>query len=376
MNPQKIRVISIVVGSTSNFILLSLLVLLTYCRLARPTIKERNSKWGPKSVSSSSLLQSDLCRCFSISEVRAATNSFDDSLIIGVGGFGNVYKGFIDNGSITVAIKRLKQGSQQGLKEFLTEIEMLSQLRHNHLVSLVGFCSEDNEMILVYEFMACGTFCEHLYNCDNPLSWKQRLEICLGATRGLHYLHTGAKHAIIHRDVKSTNILIDENWMAKISDFGLSKIGPAGISRSNINVSTLVKGSIGYLDPEYYTLQILTDKSDVYSFGVVLLEALCGRPPIVRTVEREQQNLVEWFRRCFDENKIYDTIDPFIRVSISTECLNWYIEIALKCLANNGNERPSMGDVMLGLESLVEMMYQAEKTKLMSRTINEEITVE
>ncbi|KAK4280310.1 hypothetical protein QN277_011949 [Acacia crassicarpa] len=379
--PQKIRVISIVVGSTSGFILLSLLVLLTYCRLARPAINKGNSKWGPKSVSTSktnksSLLQSDLCRCFSISEVRAATNNFDDGLIIGVGGFGNVYKGQIDHCSVLVAIKHLKKGSQQGVKEFETEIEMLSQLRHHHLVSLIGYCNDDNEMILVYEFMARGTFRDHLYDSQNqPLTWNQRLEICLGAARGLHYLHTGAKHAIIHRDVKSTNILIDENWMAKISDFGLSKIGPAGITRSDINISTLVKGSIGYLDPEYYTLQILTDKSDVYSFGVVLLEALCGRPPILRAVERERQNLVEWFRRCVDENEIYETVDPILRESMTPECLEVYTEIALKCLANNGNERPSMGDVMLSLESLLGMLNKAEKTKL-GWTLDEQLTIE
>ncbi|XP_028758729.1 receptor-like protein kinase FERONIA [Neltuma alba] len=380
-NPPKIRLTSIVVGSTSGFILLSLIILLAYCRLARAATNQENSQWGPKSLATSkantsSALPSDLCRYFSISEVRAATNNFHDSLIIGVGGFGNVYKGHIENDSVPVAIKRLKQGSQQGLKEFETEIEMLSQLRHHHLVSLIGYCNDDNEMILVYEFMAHGTFREHLYDSENqPLSWNQRLEICLGAARGLHYLHTGAKHAIIHRDVKSTNILIDENWMAKISDFGLSKMGPGGISRSNINISTLVKGSIGYMDPEYYTLQILTDKSDVFSFGVVLLEGLCGRPPILRTVDRERQNLVDWFQRFVDQNAVYETVDPFIRESIMPACLKAYTEIALKCVAKNGNERPSMGDVMLGLECLMETVNKAEKTKL-GGTLNEDIIVE
>ncbi|KAK4252801.1 hypothetical protein QN277_014343 [Acacia crassicarpa] len=380
-NSPKMRVISIVVGSACGFILLSLLILLSCCWLTRTAINEGNSQCVPQSISSSntnksSLLPSDLCRSFTIGEVRVATNNFDDSLIIGVGGFGNVYKGQIDDSSVPVAIKRLKQGSQQGLKEFQTEVEMLSQLRHHHLVSLVGYCNDDKEMILVYEFMAHGTFREHLYDTEKQLlSWNQRLEICLGAARGLHYLHTGAKHGIIHRDVKSTNILIDENWMAKISDFGLSKIGPAGIYRSNINISTVVKGSIGYLDPEYYTLQILTDKSDVYSFGVVLLEALCGRPPILRAVERERQNLVEWFRKSVDENEIYEIVDPMLRESITPECLKAYNKIALKCLANNWNDRPSMGDVMLGLESLVEMLNQAEKTNRCG-TLNEEITVE
>ncbi|KAI9075437.1 hypothetical protein K1719_042594 [Acacia pycnantha] len=362
------RVISISVGVAAGFVILFLIACLIYWRQKTAT-KSKASK-----TPGTSLVPSDLCRCFSIKEIRAITNNFDDTFVVGVGGFGNVYKGYIDNSPVPVAIKRLKKGSQQGLHEFETEIEMLSQLRHNHLVSLIGFCTGGNEMILVYEFIARGTLRDHLYDSNQPpLSWHQRLEICLGAARGLHYLHTGAKHTIIHRDIKSTNILIDENWMAKISDFGLSKIGPSGITRSNINISTAVKGSIGYLDPEYYTRHILTEKSDVYSFGVVLLEVLCGRPPILRAVERQKQNLVEWFRRCVDENETYDTVDPFIRESITPECLYAYIDIALQCLADDGNERPSMGDVMLGLESVMEILHKAGKTKL-GGTLNEEIT--
>ncbi|XP_028795611.1 receptor-like protein kinase FERONIA [Neltuma alba] len=291
---------------------------------------------------------------------------------VGVGGFDDVYKGYIDNGTVPLAIKRLMQGS----KEFEIEIKMLSHFRHHHLVSLIAYCNNDNEIILVYEFMAHGTFREHLYNSENqPLSCNQKLEICLGAARGLHYLQAGAKHAIIHCDITLTNILIDENWMAKIFYFGLSRMGPWGISRCNINISTLVKGSIGYMDLEYYTCQILMDKSDVFLFGVELLEVLYRRPPILRAVDKERQNLVEWFRKCVDQNDIYETLGPNVRGSIKQQCLNAYTEIALKCLANNGKERPSMGDVMLGLESLMESLNEAEKTKL-GGTLNEEVTVE
>ncbi|XP_028755932.1 receptor-like protein kinase FERONIA [Neltuma alba] len=312
-------------------------------------------------ITSGSIVRTELCHHSPIVEIRAATNNFDELFLIGVGGFGNVYKGYINDGQTPVAIKRLKQGSQQGLHEFRTEIEMLSQLRHNHLVSLIGYCNDGNEMILVYEFMARGTLRDHLYNSNNhPLSWKQRLKICQGAAQGLHYLHTGAIRNIIHRDVKTTNILLDEKWVAKFSDFGLSKIGPTGMSKSHI--STVVKGSIGYLDPEYYKRQRLTLKSDVYSFGVVLLEVLCGRPPFLRTVEKEKASLVEWVSKCHREGVICETVDSFITESIRPESLKAFSDMALKCLEDDPNERPSMSEVEWGLEFALQLQESAEET--------------
>ncbi|XP_071727917.1 receptor-like protein kinase FERONIA [Rutidosis leptorrhynchoides] len=323
-----------------------------------------------KNMTSSSQSQSssdDSCRCFSISEILAATRNFDKSMVIGMGGFAKVYKGVIDDGKRTVAIKRMSSRSHEGALEFWMEIQMIWRLRHNHLVSLIGYCDDGTEMILVYEYMPNGTLAEHLFRLGGtdsrnfpPLSWDQRVKICIGAARGLDYLHTGTNHGVIHRDVKTSNILVDENFVGKISDFGLSKVENTTQMLVKSYVSTNIKGTVGYLDPDYFLSRKLSRKSDVYAFGVVLFEVLCGRPAVDPGLEEEQRSLAIWARQSIREGKLDQIIDPCLQGEISRRCLNVFTELAEKCLENLPKRRPSMASVISGLEFALELQEKGD----------------
>ncbi|XP_027345330.1 receptor-like protein kinase HERK 1 [Abrus precatorius] len=358
-------ILGVSIGAFSAVVLVGILFLL--CKKRRRLERQGHSKtWIPLSINdgtshtmgskysngTTASAASNFGYRIPFIAVQEATNSFDESWVIGIGGFGKVYKGMLNDGT-NVAVKRGNPRSQQGLAEFRTEIDMLSQFRHRHLVSLIGYCDEKNEMILIYEYMEKGTLKSHLYGAGLPnLSWKERLEICIGAARGLHYLHTGYAKPVIHRDVKSANILLDENLMAKVADFGLSKTGP---EIDQTHVSTAVKGSFGYLDPEYFRRQQLTEKSDVYSFGVVLFEVLCARPVIDPSLPRERVNLAEWTMKWQKRGQLEQIIDPTLAGKIRPDSLRKFGETAEKCLADFGVDRPSMGDVLWNLEYALQL---------------------
>ncbi|XLT94212.1 hypothetical protein HN873_015874 [Arachis hypogaea] len=304
------------------------------------------------------------CYQFTLAEINIATDNFKEDQVIGEGGFGKVYKGIINDGVTPCAIKRCKKGSHQGFKEFQNEISFFT-FCHLNVVSLIGFCQEENELILVYEYMANGSLCDHLYKKQNqPLSWNQRLKICVGAARGLHYLHTGTRQSIIHRDIKSANILLDHHLVPKISDFGLSRIIPFS---SHTHVTTEVKGTFGYLDPEYYKRRKLTEKSDVYSFGVVLFEVLCGRPAVKRVEVEEQSEkvgLAEWALHCHQCRSIEHLVDAKLEGKIRSDCLVAFVEIGIQCLSHRSVERPTMGDVLSKLEDILSLQESFEDQEI------------
>ena len=378
---NKMKLVAITGGVVGGVVAVSVLCFFVVHQMKRkrdPGLRDRALWWRAvfhistkSSDTHRSSLTSNLCRHFGLQEIKTATKNFDNGYIAGEGGFGYVYKGYINGGTTPVAIKRLNPESQQGAHEFMTEIEMLSQLRHIHLVSLIGYCNHKREMILVYEYMANGNLRDHLYNTDNPpLPWTQRLQICIGAARGLHYLHAGVKKTIIHRDVKTTNILLDHKWVAKVSDFGLSKMSPTSLA--NAHISTVVKGSFGYLDPEYFRFQRLNEKSDVYSFGVVLFEVLCARPPVNQTGEEEQAGLAHWAVTSYKNGKLEEIIDPHLKGKIAPMCLEKYGEIAVSCVLDQRIKRPSMSDVVRGLELALEVQESTEKGNSINESLDHE----
>lgn len=253
-----------------------------------------------------------------------------------------------------IAVKKLNPEGLQGHREWLTEVYFLGQLHHNHLVKLIGFCSEDDHRLLVYEFMSRGSLENHLFRRghNQAVSWAIRMKVAVGAAKGLAFLHE-ADRPVIYRDFKTSNVLLDSKYNAKLSDFGLAKDGPTG---NNTHVSTRVMGTYGYAAPEYVATGHLTAKSDVYSFGVVLLEILTGRRAIDKNKPVREQNLVEWAKPYLNNDKrtVLNLIDARLEGQYSTEGAHQVASIALSCLNTEAKLRPLMKDVVGMLEPLLE----------------------
>lgn len=290
-------------------------------------------------------------RQFTFKEITRATKSFNKSCQIGEGGFGKVYVAQLEDNRL-VAIKRAADLSFQGTKEFRNEITLLSRLHHRHLVRLEGFCDEKNEQILVYEYMKNGNLHRHLFDKNaSTLNWYRRLEIAVSVAQGLDYLHAFANPSVIHRDVKPSNVLLDENMIAKVSDFGISKANP----EMDTHVSTRPAGTAGYLDPEYFLRRHLTTASDVYGYGVVLLELLTGQLAIDHK-RLEDYNLVGWVKPKLQRKDIQGIIDPRIGPKYPVEAYRQVAELAVQCTSFERADRPSMQTVASTLEGILSKL--------------------
>ncbi|XP_039061519.1 probable serine/threonine-protein kinase PBL9 isoform X2 [Hibiscus syriacus] len=307
------------------------------------------------------ILQSSNLKSFNFSELRTATRNFRPDSVLGEGGFGCVFKGWIDENSLTaakpgtglvIAVKRLNQEGFQGHQEWLAEINYLGQLYHSNLVKLIGYCLEDDHRLLVYEFMPKGSLENHLFRRNSyfqPLSWKLRMKVALGAAQGLAFLHSD-EAKVIYRDFKTSNILIDSNYNAKLSDFGLAKDGPTG---DKSHVSTRVMGTYGYAAPEYMATGHLTARSDVYSFGVVLLEMLTGKRALDKNRPSREQNLVDWAKPYLtSKRKILHVMDARIEGQYTLDAALKAAYLALQCLSTEPKLRPNMNAVVRALEKL------------------------
>ncbi|KAJ7553975.1 hypothetical protein O6H91_06G120700 [Diphasiastrum complanatum] len=296
---------------------------------------------------------------FAFNELRAATRNFRPDSMLGEGGFGRVFKGWIDEHGmaaakigtgLTVAVKQLNHEGCQGHREWLAEVNYLGQLHHPNLVKLIGYCIEDDHRLLVYEFMARGSLENHLFKRGTlALSWTIRMKIALGAAKGLAFLH-GARKAVIYRDFKTSNILLDHDYTAKLSDFGLAKDGPEG---DKTHVSTRVMGTYGYAAPEYVMTGHLTSKSDVYSFGVVLLEMITGRRSMDKSRPSGEHNLVEWARPFLgDKHSVFQLVDPRLDGHYPIKGMQKAAHLASECISRDSKCRPLMSEVVRILEVL------------------------
>ncbi|PRQ31696.1 probable serine/threonine-protein kinase PBL23 [Rosa rugosa] len=292
-------------------------------------------------------------RIFTYRELCVATQNFHPEYLLGEGGFGRVYKGHLECTNQVVAVKQLDRNGFQGNREFLVEVLILSLLHAPNLVNLVGYCADGDQRILVYEYMANGSLEDHLLDLPpgkKPLDWETRIKIATGAAKGLEYLHEQANPPVIYRDFKASNILLDENFNPKLSDFGLAKLGPTG---DKSHVSTRVMGTYGYCAPEYALTGQLTTKSDIYSFGVVFLEIITGRRVIDNNRPTEEQNLVTWAQPLFkDRRKFVLMADPLLQGKYPIKGLYQALAVAAMCLQEEAATRPLISDVVTALEFL------------------------
>ncbi|KAG8641933.1 probable LRR receptor-like serine/threonine-protein kinase At5g48740 [Manihot esculenta] len=345
--PNKISHMAIILSAAGGTILALLVISLSVFLYT----KKQSSGITYSDRAATDMRNWNSARIFSYKEIKAATNNFKE--VIGRGSFGSVYLGKLSEGKL-VAVKVRFDKTQLGADSFINEVYLLSQIRHQNLVCLEGFCHESKQQILVYEYLPGGSLVDHLYGPNSQrvsLSWVRRLKIAVDAAKGLDYLHNGNEPRIIHRDVKCSNILLDKDMNAKVCDFGLSKqVMQADAS----HVTTVVKGTAGYLDPEYYSTQQLTEKSDVYSFGVVLLELICGREPLRHSGTPDSFNLVLWAKPYLQAGA-FEIVDDNLKGTFDVESMRKAAIVAVRSVERDASQRPNIAEVLADLKEAYNM---------------------
>ncbi|KAJ3682057.1 hypothetical protein LUZ60_014630 [Juncus effusus] len=290
---------------------------------------------------------------YTLRELEEATDGLAEENVIGEGGYGIVYRGVLKDQNI-IAIKNLLNNRGQAEKEFKVEVEIIGRVRHKNLVRLLGYCMEGAYRMLVYEYVDNGNLDQWLHGDvgeKSPLTWEIRMNIMLGTAKGLAYLHEGLEPKVVHRDVKSSNILLDRQWNPRVSDFGLAKL----LCSERSYVTTRVMGTFGYVAPEYASTGMLNERSDVYSFGVLIMEIITGRSPVDYSRPHSEVNLIEWLKNMVAERKAEMVVDPKIPEKPSSKALKRALLVALRCVDPDALKRPKMGHVihMLEMEDLV-----------------------
>ncbi|KZV53376.1 putative receptor-like serine/threonine-protein kinase [Dorcoceras hygrometricum] len=332
------------------------------------------------SASTDGLGNSGWGRSYSLRELQIATNQFCDENVIGEGGYGIVYRGVLPDGSV-VAVKNLLNNKSQAQKEFMVEVEAMGKVRHKNLVGLIGYCAEGAQRLLVYEYIDNGNLEQWLHGelgPVSPLTWEIRMKIATGTARGLAYLHEGLEPKVVHRDVKSSNILLDRNWNPKISDFGLAKL----LGSEKSYVTTRVMGTFGYVSPEYASTGMLNEGNDVYSYGVLLMEIITGRIPVdysrppgeVENVFSEV-NLIDWVKGMITSRRGEELVDPLIDIPPPLRVLKRMLLVCLRCIDLDANKRPKMGQVVHMLET-DEFPYHMEHYLLLLFNILESFNID
>jgi len=299
----------------------------------------------------------EMSKIFSSNELEKATDNFNTNRVLGQGGQGTVYKGMLVDGRI-VAVKRSKAMDEDKVEEFINEVVVLAQINHRNIVKLLGCCLETEVPVLVYEFVPNGDLCKRLRDeCDDYImTWEVRLHIAIEIAGALSYLHSAASFPIYHRDIKTTNILLDEKYQVKVSDFGTSR----SVTIDQTHLTTQVAGTFGYVDPEYFQSSKFTDKSDVYSFGVVLVELITGKNPSSRVQSEENRGFAAHFVAAVKENRFLDIVDERIKDECNLDQVMAVAKLAKRCLNRKGKKRPNMREVSVELERIRSSSYKSE----------------